>query len=98
MSANSGPEVRIGTSAFTAKDWPGSFYPEGMKPAEYLAHYATQFDTVEIDSAFYRPPAVEVVKGWAAKLFALKVPQVSRTKKSAWIARARKVTLSLSFR
>jgi uncharacterized protein YecE (DUF72 family) len=75
------PDIRIGTSAFTAAGWPGSFYPEGMKPAEYLSHYATKFDTVEIDSTFYRTPAVSVVKGWAVKtpkdfVFALKVPQV----------------------
>jgi uncharacterized protein YecE (DUF72 family) len=75
------PDIRIGTSAFTAAGWAGSFYPNGMKPAEYLSHYATHFNTVEIDSTFYRTPAVSVVKGWAAKtpkdfLFALKVPQV----------------------
>lgn len=42
--------VRLGTSAFTAAGWEGAFYPEGMKPADYLSHYAQQFDTVEIDS------------------------------------------------
>jgi uncharacterized protein YecE (DUF72 family) len=49
-------ELRVGTSAFTAAGWPGSFYPEGMKPAEYPTHYATRFSTVEIDSTFYRCP------------------------------------------
>jgi uncharacterized protein YecE (DUF72 family) len=29
-------ELRIGTSAFTAAGWEGSFYPKGMKPADYL--------------------------------------------------------------
>jgi uncharacterized protein YecE (DUF72 family) len=75
------PEIRIGTSAFTAAGWENFFYPEGMKPAEYLSHYATQFDFVEVDSTFYRTPAISTVKGWHAKtpkhfLFALKVPQV----------------------
>jgi uncharacterized protein YecE (DUF72 family) len=73
--------LRVGTSAFTAEGWPGSFYPAGMKPAEYLTHYATQFDTVELDSTFYRAPAPAVVRGWDAKtpkgfVFAAKVPQV----------------------
>jgi len=27
-----------------------------MRPADYLAHYATRFDTVEIDATFYRTP------------------------------------------
>jgi uncharacterized protein YecE (DUF72 family) len=74
-------EIRIGTSAFTAAGWEGSFYPRGMKPAEYLSYYATQFDTVEVDSTFYRTPALSTVKGWYAKtpsgfVFAVKVPQV----------------------
>jgi len=60
-------EFRIGTSAFTAAGWPGTFYPEGMKPADYLTYYATKFDTVEIDSTFYRTPSAKTVEGWRAK-------------------------------
>ncbi len=72
--------IRLGTSAFTAAGWEGSFYPAGMKPAEFLTYYATKFDTVEVDSTFYRTPAISTVKGWYAKtpagfLFAAKVPQ-----------------------
>jgi len=72
--------IHLGTSAFTAAGWPGAFYPEGMKPADYLSYYATQFDTVEVDSTFYRIPSVNTVRGWYAKtpekfIFAAKVPQ-----------------------
>lgn len=28
--------IRLGTSAFTVHGWPGSFYPEGMTPLDYL--------------------------------------------------------------
>ncbi|MGH9776169.1 MAG: DUF72 domain-containing protein [Candidatus Acidiferrales bacterium] len=74
-------EIRIGTSAFTAAGWPGTFYPESLPPAEYLSYYAQQFDTVEVDSTFYRTPSPSTVRGWFAKtpenfLFAAKVPQV----------------------
>ena len=73
--------LRLGTSAFTAAGWEGVFYPDGMKPADYLSHYATQFDTVEIDSTYYRTPSASTVRGWDAKtppgfLFAAKVPQI----------------------
>jgi uncharacterized protein YecE (DUF72 family) len=73
-------EFRIGTSAFTAAGWPGTFYPEGTKPADYLTYYATKFSTVEIDSTFYRTPSKKVVQGWADKtprdfMIAAKVPQ-----------------------
>ena len=74
-------EIRVGTSAFTAAGWDGAFYPAGMKPADFLTYYATRFDTVEVDSTFYRAPSASTVAGWARKtpdnfVFALKVPQV----------------------
>jgi len=73
--------VRVGTSSFTAKGWQGVFYPAGLKPSGYLAYYAKQFDTVEIDSTFYGPPAESTVKKWAEQtpphfLFSAKVPQL----------------------
>ncbi len=75
------PGLRIGTSAFTAAGWPGSFYPPELKPREYLSYYARKFNTVEVDSTFYRAPAASTVNGWYAKtpsdfIFAAKVPQV----------------------
>lgn len=73
--------MHLGTSAFTAAGWPGTFYPDGLKPADYLSYYAQHFDTVEVDSTFYRIPSLSTVHGWHAKtpkgfIFAAKVPQV----------------------
>jgi hypothetical protein len=73
------PELRIGTSAFTAKGWDGTCYPQGIAAGEELSYYATQFDTVELDNTFYRTPAISTVKGWYTKtppgfVFAAKVP------------------------
>jgi uncharacterized protein YecE (DUF72 family) len=52
-----------------------------MRPADYLSYYATKFDTVEVDSTFYRTPSMATVQGWRDKtpngfVFAAKVPQV----------------------
>jgi hypothetical protein len=74
-------DIRIGTSSFTATGWQGSFYPNGLRPADYLTYYAEYFDTVEIDSTFYATPNVSVVRSWNAKtpegfVFAAKVPQL----------------------
>ena len=71
-------KLRLGTSAFTAAGWPGTFYPEDLKPAEYLSYYAQHFDTVEVDSTYYRIPSLSMTRGWNAKtpngfLFALKM-------------------------
>ena len=42
------PDLYLGTSAFTASVWQGSFYPKGMQPHEYPSHYAQTFRTVEV--------------------------------------------------
>lgn len=74
-------KLRIGTSAFTAEGWLGSFYPSGMQPRDFLSYYATKFDTVEVDSTYYGTPAKSVVQSWYDKTpahftFALKVPSL----------------------
>lgn len=75
-----GARILLGTSSFTKEGWGKSFYPEGLSPREYLAYYATQYPTVEIDSTFYSRPSSAVVNGWNARtpdnfVFALKVPR-----------------------
>lgn len=75
------PGLFLGTSAFTAAGWKSTFYPPGMKAADYLKFYATQFQTVEVDSTFYGTPSAATVKRWREKtppdsIFAAKVPQV----------------------
>ena len=75
-----GTQIRLGTSSFTADGWNGPFYPKGMKSAGYLGYYSRRFDTVEVDSTFYRCPTIEAVNNWKLKtppgfIFSLKVPQ-----------------------
>jgi uncharacterized protein YecE (DUF72 family) len=70
----------VGTSAFSANGWQGSFYPKGTKSSDCLTYYATKFRAVEIDSTFYGPPAATTVEAWYRKtppdfVFAAKVPQ-----------------------
>jgi uncharacterized protein YecE (DUF72 family) len=72
--------LRVGTSSFSAKDWLGVFYPEHLKPGDYLGHYAQQMGTVEIDATWHAMPSLRIVEGWAGKVpddfvFALKVPK-----------------------
>lgn len=72
--------IHLGTSSFTATGWERSFYPRRLKSADYLAHYANHFDSVEVDSTFYACPTAKTVSGWFAKtphnfIFCVKVPQ-----------------------
>src|SRR2546430_13226285 len=75
------PGILLGTSAFTAGGWQGTFYPAGMKSADYLKFYGTQFQTVEVDSTFYGTPSASTVEKWYERtppdfIFAAKIPQV----------------------
>src|SRR6266403_3258940 len=45
------PPILLGTSSFTAAGWQGSFYPKGMRPADYLAFYAEHFHPIEVDAS-----------------------------------------------
>src|ERR1700738_5034906 len=72
--------ILLGTSSFTASGWNGSFYPQGMKPSDYLTFYAERFQTVEVDSTFYACPTARTVENWNARTpdgfaFSVKVPQ-----------------------
>src|SRR6202011_287332 len=67
LSSVNHPPILLGTSSFTATGWRVSFYPKGLRPADYLSYYAQHFDTVEVDSTFYATPNVSVVRSWNAK-------------------------------
>jgi uncharacterized protein YecE (DUF72 family) len=56
-----------GTSSWSEKSWAGVFYPEGLPAGAQLAHYATQFKTVEADVTYYRVPDARLVRGWDEK-------------------------------
>ncbi len=56
--------VHIGCSGWNYRDWRGIFYPEGLPTSRWLEHYATQFDTVEVNATFYRLPKRDTVAHW----------------------------------
>jgi uncharacterized protein YecE (DUF72 family) len=56
--------VRIGCSGWNYKDWRDAFYPESLPQSRWLEHYATEFETVEVNATFYRLPTRETVANW----------------------------------
>lgn len=69
--------VRIGCSGWSYQDWRDNFYPAGTPSSRWLSHYASVFDTVEVNATFYRLPKQGTVKDWAEQtpdgfLFAVK--------------------------
>ena len=47
-------------------DWRGRLYPEGVPKRQWLKLYAEHFDTVEVNSTFYRLARPDAVAGWVA--------------------------------
>jgi uncharacterized protein YecE (DUF72 family) len=56
--------VRIGCSGWNYAHWRERVYPKGLPPRGWLEHYATLFDTVEVNTTFYRLPKRSAVAGW----------------------------------
>jgi uncharacterized protein YecE (DUF72 family) len=56
--------VRVGCSGWQYRDWRGAFYPDGLPQRRWLEHYATVFDTVEVNATFYRLARAEAVARW----------------------------------
>jgi uncharacterized protein YecE (DUF72 family) len=61
--------IKIGPAGWSYRDWEGVVYPHKpgtrFDPLEYLAGF---FDTIEINSSFYRPPAASTAKSWANRV------------------------------
>ncbi|MFP4284788.1 MAG: DUF72 domain-containing protein [Desulfovermiculus sp.] len=56
----------IGTSGWNYKEWKGSLY-EGVPQKRWLEHYASQFQSVEINATFYRLLKEDTVRSWTER-------------------------------
>lgn len=63
-------KLYIGTSGWSYPrgegTWRGHFYPEGTR--DELQYYSQFFNTVEINSSFYRPPSPEMAWSWIRRV------------------------------
>ena len=65
--------IRIGASGYSypgppPKGWNGIFYPaRRTRGFDELAYYASLFNTVEINTTFYRPPPPGMAEAWARR-------------------------------
>ena len=50
------PGAHIGASSWLFDGWKGVFYPDKTPASGYLAHYVTQFDSVEVNTSYYALP------------------------------------------
>src|SRR4051812_16127740 len=56
--------IRVGCSGWIYRHWRAAFYPEALAVKRWFAHYAAQFETVELNNSFYRLPKAEAFDAW----------------------------------
>ena len=71
----------LGTASWTFPDWRGVFYPDGLADRDRLAWYATQANSVEVNTSFYGLPAPSTLVQWVESVppgftFSLKAPKL----------------------
>ena len=60
--------IRVGPAGWSYDDWRGIVYPEGAGAKfDQLAYIARFFDTIEINSSFYRPPTSTMARSWVRR-------------------------------
>ena len=72
--------INLGTSSWQFDDWRGVFFPEGLPKRHYLPYYATQFNSVEVNTSFYGVPRPSTLINWIESVpagfsFCLKFPK-----------------------
>lgn len=70
----------IGCSGFSYKEWRGAFYPEKLAQRKWFEYYCEQFNTLELNTTFYRYPTVVSLRKWYDQapdgfVFSSKVPR-----------------------
>ena len=90
------PDLLIGTSGWSYKEWEGVFYPNSK--TSKLSFYSKIFDTVEIDSTFYAFPSKGLPIGWSkytpeSFVFSAKLPQAITHEKKLEVKKGAKADL-----
>lgn len=56
--------IRVGCSGWYYWHWRDCFYPSNLPSSRWFDHYASQFDTVELNAPFYSWPTPATVRSW----------------------------------
>lgn len=62
------PALRIGPAGWSYTDWEGTVYPPHGSRFDHLAYLASFFNTIEINSPFYRIPPPTHAKSWTRRV------------------------------
>ncbi|AII51727.1 DUF72 domain-containing protein [Hymenobacter sp. APR13] len=81
VPAPTSPGLYVGCPIWTNKAWLGSYFPAGIREADYLHHYGRQFNSLELNTTHYRIPEAPTVRKWRDAVppgfrFCPKLPQI----------------------
>ena len=88
-------QLFAGTSGFAYPSWKPEFYPAKLAAKNFLAHYATRLNAVEVNYTFRQLPSGSTLENWVAAtpggfVFACKAHQrithILRLKESEFVA------------
>ncbi len=60
--------IRIGPAGWSYSDWEGTVYPPHKSKFDHLAYLSSFFDTIEINSPFYRIPPASHARSWVRRV------------------------------
>jgi len=63
-----GTAVRVGPAGWSYEDWKGTVYPERPRRLDPLSYLAGFFDTIEVNSSFYRIPPPSHAASWVRRV------------------------------
>lgn len=63
-----GNSIRVGPAGWSYTDWEGTVYPPHGSKFDHLAYLSQFFDTIEINSPFYRIPPQTHAKSWVRRV------------------------------
>lgn len=71
----------IGCSGFHYKEWKQVFYPANITQTKWFEFYCEHFNTLELNTTFYRFPRLETLQGWHKRSpksfkFSVKAPRL----------------------
>jgi uncharacterized protein YecE (DUF72 family) len=59
-------KIFVGCAKWGRKDWIGKIYPKGTKESDFLRHYGTHFNGIELNATFYRIPSFKQTTTWSS--------------------------------
>lgn len=57
-----------GSTKWTHPEWVGNWYPKGTKSTAFLEQYAQLFNSIELNTTYYRMPTFKQTSDWRSKV------------------------------